>query len=255
MSRPSPPRTTKPSTPVLLALLGALTLTGCATDAKTAPGEDPRGALTLPATERGKDDLIDTAQQVLVERCLAGQGLTLRHVPSGRDGSSERDRRLQAALFGAGRSELSVTLATGYTVTGHTDGCLAAAQRELYGDQPLWFRSRVVVNNLRAEAQQRMDHDPDYHAARARWTRCVTPSDGPRPERPDPAVSARCARASGLARLRARLEPALLNQVRADRRDQLTTYQRLRTRALQRAAALYAARTVPVNRQKGSTTS
>ncbi|WP_180289233.1 MULTISPECIES: hypothetical protein [Streptomyces] len=111
------------------------------------------------------------------------------------------------------------------------------------------------MNNLRAEAQQRMKRDPDYRAATARWAQCTTPAHGPRPERPDPAVSARCAHRSGLAGLRARLEPALLAEVRADRRAQLTTYQQLRTRALHRAAALYAERTVPVTREKGSTTS
>lgn len=249
--------------PAVLALLGALTLTGCATTTETTGATAGRGALALPTTERGKDALIDTAQQVLVDQCLTRQRLTPRH-PSDKwhaSGDPNRhpapadDRALQAALFGRGRPELSVTLATGYTVTAHTDGCLAAAQRELYGDQARWFRTRVVVNNLRAEAQQRMRRDPDYRAATTRWARCVTPAHGPRPERPDTAVSARCARRSGLARLRARLEPALLARVRADRRDQLTTYEQLRSRALHRAAALYAERTLPVTHEKGSTSS
>ncbi|MEU9477948.1 hypothetical protein [Streptomyces sp. NPDC048191] len=34
----------------------------------------------------------------------------------------------------------------------HTDGCLAAAQRRLYGDQVRWFRTSVVVDNLGPEA-------------------------------------------------------------------------------------------------------
>lgn len=234
------------------AALAALAVAGCAT--ATAQRATP----PLPRTERDRDDLIDTAQQVLVDRCLARQGLTLRHAPDAPDAQGTRDtadRRLQGALFGRGRPELSVTLATGYTVTAHTDGCLAAAQRDLYGDQRLWFRTRVVVNNLRAEAQQRMKHDPDYRAATVRWTRCVTPAHGPRPGRPDPAVSARCGRESGLTRLRARLEPALLARVRAERRGQLTTYRQLRTRALRRAADLYAERTVQVTQKKGSTSS
>ncbi|MFD3924665.1 hypothetical protein [Streptomyces sp. NPDC058614] len=232
-----------------LAVLVTLALAGCATPAAE------RGIPALPTTERAQDDLIDTAQQVLVDECLARQGLSVRHASAQERPPGREDRRLQDALFGRGRPELSVTLATGYTVTAHTDGCLAAAQRELYGDQGRWFRTRVVVNNLRAEAQQRMKRDPDYGAASARWTRCVTPANGPRPKRPDTAVSARCARESGLARLRARLEPALLAQVRAERREQLTTYTQLRTRALHRAAALYAERTVRVTEKKGSTSS
>lgn len=223
--------------------LAVLVLTGCAT--ATAQRTVP----PLPRTERDRDDLIDTAQQVLVDRCLARQGLTLRNA------SDRQDRRLQGALFGRGRPELSVTLATGYTVTAHTDGCLAAAERDLYGDQRLWFRTRVVVNNLRAEARQRMKRHPEYRAATARWTRCATPAHGARPSHPDPSVSTRCARQSGLARLRARLEPALLARVRAERRGQLTTYRQLRARALHRAADLYAERTVQVTQKKGSTPS
>ncbi|MFD1656742.1 hypothetical protein ACFSL4_00455 [Streptomyces caeni] len=223
------------------AALAVLALTGCAT---TAAGP---ARPALPAGERARDDLIDTAQRLLVDRCLARQGLTL-----GPDG---RDPRLEGALFGRGRPELSVTLATGYTVTAHTDGCLAAAQRELYGDQRRWFRTRVVVDNLRAEAQQRMRNDPDYRAATARWARCSAPARGPRPRRPDPVVAERCARRSGLAALRARLEPALLARVRAEHRGPLTTYRQLRTRALRRAADLCATRTVRATGQKGSTTS
>ncbi|MEU0034176.1 hypothetical protein [Streptomyces sp. NPDC006333] len=225
------------------ATLVVLMLAGCA----TTPAH--RTAPPLPRTERDRDDLIDAAQQVLVDRCLARQGITPRHTTDG------DDRRLQGALFGRGRPELAVTLATGYTVTAHTDGCLAAAQRDLYGDQELWFRTRVVVNNLRAEAQQRMKRDTGFRAATARWTHCATPAHGPRPGRPDPAVSERCARESGLTRLRTRLEPVLLARVRAERRGPLTTYRQLRTRALHRAAALYAERTVPTTRKKGSTSS
>ncbi|MFD1275286.1 hypothetical protein ACFQ51_38170 [Streptomyces kaempferi] len=71
--------------------LAALAVAGCA----TTPAE--RTAPPLPRTARDRDRLIDAAQQVLVDRCLARQGLTLRH-PS--DGA---DRRLQGALFGRGR--------------------------------------------------------------------------------------------------------------------------------------------------------
>ncbi|MFD7818203.1 hypothetical protein ACFV6E_35635 [Streptomyces sp. NPDC059785] len=244
--------------PLLRALCAAalviLALTGCAAGQASGPDRPP-----LPRDARSRDALVDTAEHRLVERCLARRGLTLRH-PVPRHDARHRtrasrtavreDRRLQEAVFGRGRPELSVTLATGYTVTAHTDGCLAAAQRALYGDQRRWFRARAVVNNLRAEAQQRMRRDPDYRAATARWARCATPAHRPRPERPDPAVSARCARSSGLARLRARLAPALLAGVRADRRDQLTTYRQLRLRALHRAAALYAERTDPAHQEE-----
>jgi len=238
---------------VVLVALIVPALGGCATTTNAG-----RAGPSLPSSERERDDLIKAAQQDLVERCLAGRGLSY-----GNGGAGEEDQRLQGALFGRGRPELAVTLPTGYTVKAHTDGCLAAAQRELYGDERRWFRTQVVVNNLRTEARHRMKDDPDYRVAHGRWVRCAAPDEGPRPDRPDPDVAARCAHESGLDKVRARLEPALLARVRTERRDQLTTYRQLRTRALHRAADLYAtgnttenaARTVPHNRQKGSTPS
>ncbi|MFF3483219.1 hypothetical protein ACFYXC_08045 [Streptomyces sp. NPDC002701] len=239
-----------------LVVLVLLVLGGCAT---TTDGG--RAGPALPRSERERDDLIKAAQQVLVERCLVRRGLFPerpsdgKRPSEGRGRSGDEDPRLRGALFGRGRPELAVTLPTGYTVRAHTDGCLAAAQRELYGDERRWFRSQVVVNNLRTEARQRMERDPDHRAAHGRWLRCVTPAEGPRPDRPDPGVAARCGHDSGLDAVRARLEPVLLARVRTERRDQLTTYRQLRSRALHRAADLYAARTVQHDRQKGSTPS
>ncbi|MEU3777719.1 hypothetical protein AB0F11_31890 [Streptomyces sp. NPDC032472] len=138
----------------------------------------------------------------------------------------------QAAMFGAAPAELSVTLATGYTVRAHTDGCLAEAHRFLYGDQARWFRAEVTVNNLRPEAQARLGEDPAYRAALARRAACDD-HDAP------------CIRASGLEELRTRLEPARLAEVRAAHRAEITAYDQLRDRALHRAAALLAAAPPP----------
>ncbi|MGW6568536.1 hypothetical protein [Streptomyces sp. NPDC054975] len=220
------------------ALVGGLLLTGCVT---TAPGR------TVPSTPQAQDALLRTVERTLVDRCLDARGLTLARRPD----TTEEDRRLQAALFGTGPRELSLTLATGHTVTAHTDGCLAAARQTLYGDQTRWFRAQVTVDNLRAEAQQRMKDDPAHRAALTRWNRCATPPGTPSParsERPAPAVVARCDKESGLAEVRARLEPAELAKVRVLRDDQLTTYQQLRTRALRRAVELSA----PVTTQEGT---
>lgn len=213
----------------------ALLLAGCTTVAA-----EP----SLPSEPQAQDALLRTAERALVERCLHTQGLSLTTRPR----TPAADSRLQGALFGTGPRELSVTLATGQTVTAHSDGCLAAARGTLYGDQGRWFRAQVIVSNLRTEAQARMKTDPVHRAALDRWTRCAAPPDRPRPERPDPAVATRCERESGLADVRARLEPAELAKVRALRQDQLTTYRQLRTRALQRAAELSARTTA----QKGN---
>ncbi|MFB7370697.1 hypothetical protein ACFC0D_12745 [Streptomyces sp. NPDC056222] len=210
--------------------VAALILTGCVT---TTSGP------TVPPTPQAQDELLRTVERALVDRCLDAQGLTLAAKPR----TPEADRRLQAALFGTGPRELSLKLATGHTVSAHTDGCLAGARQTLYGDPSRWFRAQVTVDNLRAEAQARIKNDPAHRAALERWNRCAAATGGPRPDRPDPAVTARCERESGLAEVRARLEPAELAEVRVLRADQLTTYRQLRDRALQRAAELSAGTT------------
>ncbi|MEU9852146.1 hypothetical protein [Streptomyces sp. NPDC047974] len=200
-----------------------------------------------PAGRAAQDALLRAAERRLVDDCLADRGIRATAEPRAPAG----DRALQAALFGTGTRELSVTLATGATVTAHSDGCLAAAKDRLYGDQRRWFRVQVVVDNLRAEAQARYRDDPAHRSALARWTRCVAPPGRPRPERPDPATAARCARETGLDETRARLERAELTEVRALHRDELATYRQLRDSALRRAVLLPA----PTPPPKGRATS
>ncbi|MDH6517590.1 hypothetical protein M2164_004054 [Streptomyces sp. SAI-208] len=88
------------------------------------------------------DDVIKAATRTLTDDCLTRRGLA----------PTSSQRRVSEALFGTGRAELSLRLPTGYVVRAHTDGCLAAAQRRLYGNQDRWFRTSVVVNNLEPEA-------------------------------------------------------------------------------------------------------
>ncbi|MFH9727732.1 hypothetical protein ACH4M4_32895 [Streptomyces sp. NPDC017254] len=236
-------RTTAHTRHALLTAAAALLLSGCTVVGSGAP-ETPG----IPAGTAAQDALLKAAEHRLVVDCLHGQGLSLTSRPRAPD----EDRTLRAALFGAGPRELSVTLATGATVTAHEDGCLARARQRLYGDQRRWFRAQVVVDNLRAEAQARVGAYPTHRAALARWNRCVTSSgSAPRPDRPDPAVAARCSRETGLDEVRARLEAAELVTVRALRREELTTYRQLRDRALRRAVEL----PVTVPSQKGPTLS
>ncbi|MEV5971417.1 hypothetical protein [Streptomyces sp. NPDC051921] len=211
----------------------ALVLAGCAA---VRPG--PAGPPAATADRQQQDQLLKAAEHHLVVECLGAQGLALTTASRAR--APAEDRRLQAALFGKGPRELSLTLASGLTVTANSDGCVAGARAHLYGDQTRWFRAQVTVDNLRAEAQARMKADPAHRAALDRWTRCAAPAGGPREGRPDPAVADRCARESGLADVRARLEPAELATVRTLHRDQVATYEQLRAHALRRAAELSA---------------
>ncbi|MFD8227216.1 hypothetical protein ACFV16_23935 [Streptomyces massasporeus] len=195
---------------VVAAVLTVLLAGGCSGPSQPA----------LPTSEQARSELIKAAQQVLVDRCMTGRGAV------GQSGSQED------ALFGTDPAELEVTLATGYTVRTHTDGCLAQAHRHLYGDQARWFRAEVTVNNLRPEARARLEDDPRYRAALARRATC-------------PDKDTRCARESGLGDVRARLEPARLAEVRAAHREDIATYDQLRDRALHRAARLLAGRPSP----------
>ncbi|MFD4370387.1 hypothetical protein [Streptomyces sp. NPDC058486] len=204
-------------------------LSGCTSIRPDVPGQP-----TVPTARAEQDALLKAAERRLVDDCLAGHGIRAPAEPR----APAQDQALQVALFGTGPRELSVTLATGATVTAHSDGCLAAAQHRLYGDQHRWFRVQVVVDNLRVEAQARYRDDPAHQAALARWTACVAPPGTPRPETPATEDSARCARETGLDETRARLERAELTEVRALHRDELATYRQLRDRALLRAVQL-----------------
>ncbi|MFD8705071.1 hypothetical protein ACFV1W_21035 [Kitasatospora sp. NPDC059648] len=99
-----------------------------------------------PSTE----EIIAAATAELTDSCLRHQGLTAPR--PGQSLSAGDQQRVTDALFGTGPAQLSLTLPTGYVVQAHTDGCLAEAQRWLYGDQAAWFRTSVVVNNLQPEA-------------------------------------------------------------------------------------------------------
>ncbi|MFF6772163.1 hypothetical protein ACFY8W_01200 [Streptomyces sp. NPDC012637] len=236
----------------IITASAALVLSGCATvqPGPAGPTVPPGSAATpvAPATRQEQDRILKAAEQRLVAECLDAQGLALppasqARAPAAGPGPAAApaaDSRLRTALFGEDPRELSLTLATGLTVTANSDGCVASARTELYGDQNRWFRAQVTVDNLRAMAQARMKDDPAHRAALDRWTRCAAPSGGPRAGRPDPAVAKRCTRESGLADVRARLEPAELATVRTLHRDQVATYEQLRARALRRAAELSA---------------
>ncbi|MHC0429653.1 hypothetical protein ACX6XY_05605 [Streptomyces sp. O3] len=125
-----------------LGLLAALSgLTGC-------------GAPREPVVSLSPTDTLKAAQLLLTDRCLTRQGLTPPR-PGTRPASPAEARRVERALFGAGRAELTLKLPSGHVVGHHTDGCLAAAERRLYGDQARWFRAVTNVNNLKSEAPRR----------------------------------------------------------------------------------------------------
>ncbi|MFJ2234548.1 hypothetical protein [Streptomyces sp. NPDC087859] len=126
----------KARTAAVACLLAALT-TAC-------------GTAREPAVSLTPDDTLKAAQLLLTDRCLTDRGLT-----PPRPGGPAPSSRVDSALFGTGRPELSVKLPGGLVVAHHTDGCLAGAERRLYGDQRRWFRAVTLVNNLKSRAPRR----------------------------------------------------------------------------------------------------
>ncbi|SNX61890.1 hypothetical protein SAMN06272735_3640 [Streptomyces sp. TLI_55] len=122
--------------------LAALCLAACLVACVTGCG-GPRE----PAVSLSPDDTLKASQVLLTDRCLTRQGLTPPR-PGGPPASTDVDH----ALFGTGRAELTLELPSGHVVGAHTDGCLAAAERRLYGDQQRWFRAMTLVNNLKSRA-------------------------------------------------------------------------------------------------------
>ncbi|MEU6081456.1 hypothetical protein [Streptomyces sp. NPDC047108] len=164
-------------------------------------------------------------------------------------------RRLSDALFGTGRRELSTRTATGYVVRANSDGCLAEAQRELYGDQARWFRTEVAVNNLEAATHQRVIRDPAYRTALARWSRCIAPvqkagdpgelrsawqrrasdlepRDATSLQQRYAVAEARCVRSTALARTGTELEKRHAADVREAYAGQIADHRRMRERGL-----------------------
>ncbi|WP_037824374.1 hypothetical protein [Streptomyces sp. NRRL B-1347] len=126
---------------VACLLTGLTGLTGC-------------GRPREPTVSLSPADTLKAAQLLLTERCLTRQGLTPPR-PGERPTRVTEARRVDRALFGTGRAELTLKLPSGHVIGHHTDGCLAAAERRLYGDQDRWFRAVTNVNNLKSKAPSR----------------------------------------------------------------------------------------------------
>lgn len=192
--------------------------------------------------------------------------------PNARYAANLPEGRQQAyltALYGTEDESVSVTLPTGYTVSQSTNGCLASAQRYLYGDFSRWFRAKTIVNNLAAEIQPKVRNDARYLRALDSWATCMRHSGHPaaspstlrarfvtRSERMDAGetrhlerelavAEARCMRRTELAEIAHFLDRLYTAKVRKLRRTHIHAVRAMRTAALGRAREVTAARHRP----------
>ncbi|MER6215492.1 hypothetical protein ABT213_15660 [Streptomyces sp. NPDC001674] len=168
-----------------------------------------------------------------------------------------RDRAAaRTALMGASPTGLSATSPTGMTLTASTEGCIAHAQRSLYGDLAAWFRAKVVAMNLRPAQEERVRRDPRFVEAVGRWAACMKEAgrpyaspaasrqaaaaltEGLAPDRADAAetalavTEATCATSTPLGQVSQALDRAYGEEVRARHRADITLGHRLQNAAL-----------------------
>ncbi|MFJ9077454.1 hypothetical protein ACIRO3_19765 [Streptomyces sp. NPDC102278] len=173
----------------------------------------------------------------------------------------------RTALMGASPVGLTATTPTGMTLTAGSEGCMADAQRALYGDLPGWFRVKVVTMNLRPVREARVREDARWTEAVGQWSACMraagrpyaTPADSRRaaveatagvpPERADETetalavTEATCATGTSLARVSRTLDRAHGEEVRAQHQAEIDLRRRFQNDALPKAERVVARHT------------
>ncbi|MFH9727844.1 hypothetical protein ACH4M4_33490 [Streptomyces sp. NPDC017254] len=167
------------------------------------------------------------------------------------------DRRATALVTANGPSPdgLTVRLPGGGTVRRSDRGCVADAQRRLYGDIAAWFRSSTRLGALEQLLRSRVVADTGYRKSLGVWRRCMgraghafaTPAAARAaalsPVRPLPKdreiglalAEARCAGESALSRTARRLDVHHGGLLAEEYRADVETRDRLRAAALPRA--------------------
>lgn len=177
---------------------------------------------------------------------------------------ADRRTAYNKTLTGDQSDVLRVRLPTGPELLIPRDGCLAEAQRELYGDFDRWSRAKAVVDNLRSEIDPAVGENARYQKALRRWSACMRSKGhsyaGPGPIRREIAeaiaapgadrlktqarettlavAEAECARGTGLVRTARDLERVAESRIRQRRQADIETVQAARLSALPLARSL-----------------
>ncbi|MER6663021.1 hypothetical protein ABT256_00610 [Amycolatopsis japonica] len=182
---------------------------------------------------------------------------------------SEERRSAAAAAYGggAGSSVVEAVAPGGATIGQRDTGCLAEAQRTLYGDFAAWVRASVVTGNLSSLYQPKVTGDPRFHDAVTAWAGCMLsaglpyasprhvqqalpgltsgqePSRARRTEIELAVAEAGCALATPLAGTARELDRHYGDEVRRQYRAEVETTRRLRRDAAARAEEIVARNT------------
>ncbi|MFF1299542.1 MULTISPECIES: hypothetical protein [unclassified Streptomyces] len=194
--------------------------------------------------------------------------LTNRNVAYRAGLSDERRAAYDRALDeGIDAPVITAEVPTGGTVRKRVGGCVAEAEKHLYGDRVAWFRAEKTAMGLQPLYVPQVMADKRFAAALASWSRCMARSghtyrtpqearqaavelglkEGPgkafEAERKLAVADATCAKNTSLRSIGNKRETHYVNKLRDRYGSDLDTYARLQLQALARAKKVIEPRT------------
>jgi hypothetical protein len=157
---------------------------------------------------------------------------------------------------------ISAELPGGGTVRKRVGGCVAEAERQLYGDPETWFRAEKTAGSLQPFYVPQLMADKAFSAALAAWARCMEraghpykdpgaarqaalrqaqesgPAEAFETERKLAVADAGCAGETRLRSIGTERETHYVNKLRGRYGEELDTHARLQREALTRAIGI-----------------
>ncbi|GII78081.1 hypothetical protein Sru01_30630 [Sphaerisporangium rufum] len=175
---------------------------------------------------------------------------------------ARRQSALDALHGSRSAGRIEVKAPNGMIVGRIDDGCVARAQRELYGDLRTWFRVTTVTDMLKGIGQRQVIADAAFTESTKRWSTCMrekgldyadphearssyaTPGNTAPPDESIRAAVAEagCAASSGLAATARRLDQKYSARLLQAYRNEARTRMLLEFEALKRARSIVDAR-------------
>jgi hypothetical protein len=177
---------------------------------------------------------------------------------------ADQERRYSTTLNGslARDRQINVRVAGGTVIGRGTDGCVADAERSLYGDLAAWSAASVQVDDLTSRIPPRVLTDRRYLRAQSAWAGCMraagqpyrspgdirqklgalaaTPAAEHAAETRVAVAEAGCAQRTNLGRVAAAVDRELRDALAPADRAAVQAYRQLQRAALPRAQAVLA---------------